>query len=98
MDAIPVFFEKVDLPSGHISEIVVWRVPEPVPGSLHYFKYRLYFGSPGKRIIGYDNERGKGDHKHTGEVETLYVFTSVGALVRDFRKDVAEWISQSQER
>lgn len=97
MDAILVFEEKIDLASGHISEIVIWRVPEPVPGSVHYFKYRLFFGTPGHRLIGYDNERGKGDHKHLGEVETPYAFTGVAALIRDFRKDVAEWTSQLPE-
>jgi len=96
MDAIPVFKEKVGYGSGFVSEIVVWRVPEPVPGSAHFFKYRLFFGRPGMRLIGYDNERGKGDHKHVGDEESPYAFVGVLALIRDFRRDVAEWLSQSQ--
>lgn len=98
MDAIPVFEEKLDFASGHISEIVIWRVPEPVPGSVHYFKYRLFFGTTRKRIIGYDNERGKGDHKHIDDGEAPYAFIGVAALIRDFRKDVAEWMRQSRGR
>jgi uncharacterized protein with HEPN domain len=39
---------------------VIWRVPTPVKGSTHHYKYRLFYGHPGKRIVGYDNERLKG--------------------------------------
>jgi hypothetical protein len=38
--------------------------------------------------VGYDNERGKGDHRHYGDQEEVYVFTDVGTLVADFLKDV----------
>jgi len=46
---------------GAIMEVVIWRLPRPVPGSSHPYKYRLFYGYSGKRLIGYDNERGKGD-------------------------------------
>ncbi|HEX9877116.1 MAG TPA: DUF6516 family protein [Gammaproteobacteria bacterium] len=46
--------------------MVIWKVPKPVEGSLHPYKYRLFFGRPGERIVGYDNERSKGDHRHSG--------------------------------
>lgn len=36
------------------------------------------------RLVLYDNERGKGDHKHIREVETPYMFTTPEALVADF--------------
>ncbi|MEK7075072.1 MAG: DUF6516 family protein, partial [Patescibacteria group bacterium] len=42
------------------------------PPSEHPFKYRLAFVHDGKRIVGYDNERGKGDHKHLGKKEMPY--------------------------
>lgn len=74
-----------------MTEIVIWRLPEPVPGSLHRFKYRLFFGRAGQRIIGYDNERGKGDHKHYGSVEQPYVFSGLDALERDFFADIENW-------
>jgi hypothetical protein len=35
-----------------------------------------------------DNERGKGDHKHEGEVESAYVFTTLSQLLSDFKADV----------
>jgi hypothetical protein len=36
----------------------------------------------------FDNERGKGDHKHIREVETPYVFESVEKLTADFMEAV----------
>ena len=56
--------------AGGIVEMVVWRVLKPVPPSDHAFKYRLVFVRAGKRVVGYDNERSKGDHKHLGGRET----------------------------
>lgn len=57
---------------GGVVEMVVWQVPKPVPPSEHPFKYRLVFVRDGQRVVGYDNERGKGDHKYLGERETKY--------------------------
>lgn len=38
-----------------------------------------------------DNERGKGDHRHFGEQEQDYLFTSIEQLLEDFRTDVERW-------
>jgi len=73
---------------GSIVEMVVWKVPSPVAGSQHYFKYRLFYGREGKRIVGFDNERGKGDHCHLDGAEQPYQFTTPEALVADFRKEI----------
>ena len=58
-------------------------------GSKHSYKYRLFYGLSGKRIVGYDNERGKGDHRHLDGRETPYRFTTVETLVAEFLRDVA---------
>nr|CAA6828625.1 MAG: Unknown protein [uncultured Thiotrichaceae bacterium] len=71
-----------------IIEGVVWEVPEPVPPSEHPYKYRLVYIINGQRVIGYDNERGKGDHKHLGDDEISYVFQDVATLLADFRNDL----------
>jgi hypothetical protein len=73
---------------GGIVEMLVWRVPEPVPPSEHRFKYRLVFLRDGRRVVGYDNERGKGDHRHLGQRERAYCFVDVDTLIRDFLRDV----------
>lgn len=70
--------------------MVVWRVPDPVPPSEHPFKYRLVFVRDGKRVVGYDNERGKGDHRHAGKTEKPYAFVDEAKLLDDFWQDVKE--------
>ncbi len=76
--------------AGGIVEMVVWYVPEPVPPSEHPFKYRLVFVRGGKRLVGYDNERGKGDHRHLGAIELPYLFVDETRLLEDFWRDVME--------
>lgn len=76
-------------PDGSIVEVVIWQVPEPVPGSSHLYKYRLFYGRNGVRLVGFDNERGKGDHCHLEGSERPYSFTTVQALVRDFNAAIA---------
>jgi len=73
-----------------IVEIVIWEVPQPVPPSTHGFKYRLVYIVNGVRVVGYDNERGKGDHKHLGNVEIPYTFQGVDQLMADFLADVRQ--------
>ena len=80
--------QKSVLIDGAILELVIWRVPQPVDGCAHGYKYRLYFGRNGVRIVGYDNERPKGDHRHVDGIESAYAFSTVEALVRDFLADV----------
>jgi hypothetical protein len=76
-------FKNVN-PDGSILELVVWKVPEPVPPTDHGFKYRAVYVLDGQRIVGFDNERGKGDHCHLDGKELPYSFTSVEQLVEDF--------------
>ena len=59
--------ERVVYPDGALAEIVVWRVPKPTPPSRHRFKYSLVYIASGRSVLGYDNERGKGDHRHFGD-------------------------------
>jgi hypothetical protein len=63
-------------------------VPSPIEPSRHAFKYRLAYVVGGKRVIGYDNEHGKGDHRHTSDGERPYRFTTIDALLTDFVADV----------
>jgi hypothetical protein len=72
-------------------EIVVWKLPSPASGSEHSFKYRLALVSDTVCVMRYDNEAGKGDHKHIGDIETSYRFTDIATLLADFRADVERW-------
>jgi len=84
---------------GSIIEIVVWELAVPLPPCVHPYKYRLFFGQSGECFVRYDNERGKGDHRHlypsgyTGgmESESAYDFTTLEVLLADFERDVENW-------
>ena len=78
---------------GGLIEMVVWRLAQEVPPSRHCFKYRLVYVVDGERIIGFDNERGKGDHKHVGARELPYPFVGVDRLIDDFQSEVERWKS-----
>lgn len=88
MKAELLFHQRLDYDDGAIAEMVIWRVPTPVPRSAHGLKYSLFYGRAGVREVGYDNERGKGDHRHFKGVETAFRFTGVEQLMKDFWSDV----------
>lgn len=88
MRAELLFELRIVYDDGAILEMAIWRVPSPVPPSGHSLKYSLFYGRPGVREVGYDNERGKGDHRHIRDVESPYVFSSVEQLMSDFWSDV----------
>ena len=91
MKATLIYRMDQEFDDGSRAVGVVWRVPSPVDPSLHHFKYRLVYLVSGERVIGYDNERGKGDHKHVGGVESEYEFVSPEKLVDDFLQEVERW-------
>ena len=41
-------------------------------------------------MLRFDNETGKGDHKHIGNEEVPYVFTTLEQLVADFWTEIEE--------
>jgi hypothetical protein len=73
------------------SEVVLWQVPKPVLGSVHEFKYRLAYVVAGVCVLRYDNEAGKGDHRHFDGDESAYRFTTPEQLIADFQDDIARW-------
>ena len=88
MDAELIEHQKFTLENGAIIDVKIWRLPARAPERPHGLKYSLFYGRPGKRIVGYDNETGKGDHRHFGGVEQPYRFTTFEALLSDFWRDV----------
>ena len=88
MKAERLFYDKAVYPDGFIVEMVIWRVAIPVQPSTHGLKYRLFYGREGERVVGYDNERGKGDHRHVRGREYRYRFVTVEKLVTDFLAEV----------
>lgn len=76
------------------AELRIWQVPRPVRGSSHEYKYALAHVVAGRCVLRYDNEAGKGDHKHVGAAEAPYRFTDPVQLLADFWSDVDQWRSE----
>ena len=81
---------KVVEDNGNIIEVRLWQA-NPCPDKPHGYKYSLVYIVKGKRVIGYDNSEGKGDHRHYKDSEELYQFKDLKTLARDFYKDIARY-------
>jgi hypothetical protein len=88
MKVIPLVRSKEVWDDGTIVEVVIWELPEPVLPCSHKFKYRLFFDTSDQGLVRYDNERGKGDHRHLGGKEEPYLFLSLERLLDDFERDM----------
>ena len=94
MAATLIESRKLTLDSGAIIQIRVWRLPAITEERPHGLKYSLYYAHRGTRIIGYDNEHGKGNHRHYRDREEAYRFTTFEKLVSDFWEDVRREIGR----
>ena len=92
-----IFNQRLQLAEAAFVELVLWSVPKPVSGSTHGFKYRLAYVVGGVCVVRYDNEVGKGDHKHSGGGEVAYLFTGPETLLADFWNDVARWDDENRD-
>lgn len=90
MRAELLMHERRVLEAGFI-EVIVWKLPAPLSGSTHSLKYRLAYVVDSRCVLRYDNEAGKGDHRHVGSRQMPYAFVSVDQLLDDFLADVAAW-------
>jgi hypothetical protein len=97
MKATQIFYDKAVLPDGSIVEMTIWQLPQTSAERTHGLKYSLFYGRDGKRIVGYDNERGKSARRHLHEVEYRYKFVSVEQLVADFLAEVEGVKSEHHE-
>lgn len=86
--------ERYVLAEDVFAEVVVWRVPHSVRASRHDLKYRLALIARGECVLRYDNEAGKGDHRHVGNRETNYDYETYEQLMTDFWSDVERWIAR----
>lgn len=91
MKAEALLHERHQLRADAFVELRIWRVPNPVRGSAHDLKYALAYVVGGVCVLRYDNEAGKGDHRHLGAAESAYAFTTPAQLLADFWNDVDQW-------
>jgi len=88
--AVLILHRRRRYDDGAVLELKLWQVPATVPGSTHLFKYSLFYGNGGQRLVGYDNEAGRGDHRHRDGGEEAYVFTTFRQRLADFLADVRQ--------
>jgi hypothetical protein len=89
MKAKLIYQEKFIYEDGSIREMVLWRLPEKTYDRPHGLKYRLFYGlADGTCVVRYDNETGKGDHRHIGGRECIYTFENIEKLIEDFMGDI----------
>ena len=91
MNAVLLLDQRDQIAEDAFAELRMWRVPSPVPGSGHDLKYALAYVVAGVCVLRYDNEAGKGDHRHIGAVERAYRYTTAAQLLADFWNDVDQW-------
>lgn len=91
MKAIELICTRIIYSETAFAELVLWRLPNAVEGSPHKFKYRMAYIVRGECVLRYDNEVGKGDHRHFGRKESTYVFTTPEQLIADFQNDIERW-------
>ena len=88
-----LYHRKHTYPDGSVVEMTIWQLPKPSAERPHGLKYSLHCGyTDGTLIVRYDNEHGKGDHRHFKGIEEPYLFTDVDTLVADFIRDTEEGI------
>lgn len=94
MKATSLLRDRVVLAERAFADIKIWRVPSPVRGSGHDLKYSLSLVVEQVCVLRFDNEAGKGDHRHTAEGrEEPYAFSGADDLVRDFWREVDAWMT-----
>ena len=91
MKAVELLRTRIAFSETAFAELVLWRISEPVAGSAHEFKYRLAYVVDGVCAVRYDNETGKGDHRHFGEKQSNYTFQTPEELMTDLERDIGRW-------
>jgi hypothetical protein len=88
MKATELLRRRIPYSEVAFAELVLWQLPSPLPGSTHIYKYRLAYVVRGLCALRYDNESGKGDHRHFRDKESRYIFDGVDKLLASFQRDI----------
>jgi hypothetical protein len=91
MGAEQIVQDRFPIDDNSFVDLVIWRLPQPVRGCDHSYKYRLAFIENDLCVVRFDNEAGKGDHMHIGRREFPFHFKSISELYDDFYKEVDKW-------
>ncbi|MBH2617476.1 toxin-antitoxin system TumE family protein [Serratia ureilytica] len=90
-----IYQDRIPLTPAAFAQLVIWRVVPPVRASGHCYKYRFAYVKDGICRLRYDNEAGKGDHKHIDGKEEPLNFTTIDALLDSFWREVMQLTEES---
>ena len=96
MKARELFRQRIVYAENSFADMVLWLLPLPLAGSTHSFKYRLAYVVNRECVLRYDNEAGKGDHRHWGSREVKYRFSTPEKLLADFQRDIERWNNENR--
>jgi hypothetical protein len=88
MPAVELMNTRIQIADNAFATIRILQVDPAIMGSSHFYKYSLAYVVDGVCVMRYDNERGKGDHKHIGERECAITFTTIENLIASFQADI----------
>ncbi len=86
MKAVQFVRTRIIYSERAFAELALWPVPKAIGGSVHQFKYRLFYVVDGVCVLRYDNEVGKEDHRHLDSRGGNYNFTTPDRLITDFQR------------
>lgn len=96
MKATLLVRDRIAYADHAFAEIVVWQVTRPLPGSTHTYKYRLALVNHRVCLLRFDNEAGKGDHRHVRGRESAYRFISLDRLFADFEHEARRLLDEDR--
>ena len=97
MKALELVRTRITYSEAAFVELVLRQVPRPLDGSSHSYRYRLAYVVGGECVLRYDNEAGKGDHRHYRGKEGKYAFSTPDKLMGDFQHDIARWNHENRD-
>ena len=97
MPSVELVNTRVVYSEDAFAELVLWALPKALAGSAHRYKYRLAYVVRGVCVVRYDNEAGKGDHRHYGQRESAYAFAGPDKLIAAFQADIARWNRENRD-
>lgn len=97
MKALKLIRTRIVYSEVAFAELALWQLPKPLAGCAHRFKYRLAYIVNGVCVLRYDNESGKGDHRHYAGKQRAYVFSSSDKLISAFQADIARWNHENSD-
>ena len=87
-------FKREPVPKDVIRDVV--NLAMRAPSSLNTQPWNFYVVA-GERVLGYDNERGKGDHRHVRGTEEAIEFSSIDDLLKRFVAEVEAMRSEESD-